>query len=1118
MKKSILTSLCLLATAGYLRAQEVVVYPAPDGAELNGDFTVSVRQKGAQAWKTLPTYIINVDEVKGIRHSVENASMSFFDFSGEVEVAVQFNRGDVRAARVRPLSYNIVPEVKGNTLSFCLDRPRNLSVEVNGDIFHNLHLFANPTETFKPDPKSPDVIYFGAGVHHPKEGKSFRIPSGKTVYVSGSAILMGQILIKDARDVKVLGRGIIDRSVKAGIQIANSRNIYVEGVVLTQIPTGGSDSVAIRNVKSISYYGWGDGMNVFASSNVLFDGVFCRNSDDCTTVYATRKGFTGGCRNITMQNSTLWADVAHPIFIGLHGNTPNPDIIEDLRYVNIDILDHKEKQIDYQGCLAINAGDNNLIRNVRFEDIRIEDFRQGQLVNLRIFYNPKYCTAPGRGIENVLFKNISYSGSNAEMSIIAGYDAERKVKNIRFENLQINGQVISDNMLGKPVWYKTADMARFFVGEHTENVRFVKSGELPASDSIAFDAGSSAQTLLKETETNIKSPDGAYEFTCYQKQSAKGSKQLYYTLSFKGRRIIEESELGVLVENKLFESALGIPNDSSPLWGSRLTFTGEERSAADETWQPAYGERSQIRNRYNELVLKFQKGRDAAAASDDGYDKRRLYSLNLLVRAYNEGVAFRYAFPEASNGLFLHIVGEQTQLTLPEGTLAYYERWAQGPYSLLPLRDWKEECERPLTLQLANGLTLAVGEAGMVDYARMKFRLNPHKPNTLQASIYDSADIITPYATPWRFVMAAEKPTELLAHNDFVLNLNPPCEVKDVSWIKPGKAIRVQKLTQEDAKKCVDFAAERGLQYVHLDAGWYGPEMKVESDATTVDVGKDLDIPALTAYAASKHIGVLLYVNQRALARQLDDILPLYQKWGVKGIKFGFVHVGNQHWTTWLHNAVKKCADYQLLVDIHDEYRPTGFSRTYPNLLTQEGIRGNEEMPDATHNTTLPFTRFVAGAGDYTICYYDNRIKTTHAHQLALAAVYYSPLQLLYWYDRPDAYHGEPEIAFFDKVKTVWDDTKVLDGAIGEYILVARKSGDEWFVGGITNTEGRDVSVPLDFLDANRKYTATVYTDDDKVETRTKVAVSSSTVDSKTVLKFSLKASGGCAIYLKIKN
>jgi hypothetical protein len=269
---------------------------------------------------------------------------------------------------------------------------------------------------------------------------------------------------------------MVDQSVKMGVKIAFSKNISVEGIFCTQCATGGSNRVTIRNVKSMSYYGWGDGMNVFSSNNVLIDGVFNRNSDDCTTVYGTRMEFTGGCKNVTMQNSTLWADVAHPIIIGTHGNTPHPDTLEDLSYINIDILDHKEKQIDYQGCMSINAGDNNLVRNVRFENIRVEDFREGQLVNLRVFFNAKYCTSPGKGIENILFRNISYTGKNAGLSVIAGYDETRKVKNVIFENLVINVQLITDDMKNKPKWYKTSDMAGFFVGEHVEGVEFRKTG------------------------------------------------------------------------------------------------------------------------------------------------------------------------------------------------------------------------------------------------------------------------------------------------------------------------------------------------------------------------------------------------------------------------------------------------------------------------------------------------------------------------------------------------------------------------------------------------------------------------------------------------------------------
>lgn len=451
-------------------AQSLSVCPAPKGADLNGDFTVQVRQDGG-TWQEVSSYMVNVDEVRGTTHCVEKASMATFDFDGRVEVKVTYNKGKVDSAKIRPLSYGIPFRTKGRSMFFTLERPCNLSVEVNGDIFHNLHLFANPMETDVPDKNDPNVMYFGAGLHEPENGE-VRVPSGKTLYLAGGAVLKGRVLIEDVHDVKLIGRGIIDYKVKGGIRIANSRNVLVEGIATTQCATGGSEGVTIRNVKAISYYGWGDGMNVFASRNVLFDGVFCRNSDDCTTVYGTRLGFKGASSDVTMQNSTLWADVAHPIFIGIHGNSDHPEVLENLNYVNIDILDHKEKQLNYQGCLAINAGDNNLVRNVRFENIRVENYREGQLLNLRIFYNKKYCTAPGRGIENVLFKNVSYNGDRDNVSVIEGYNENRKVKGVRFENLRINGRLITDNMQGKPEWYHTGDMARIYVGPHVEDVTF----------------------------------------------------------------------------------------------------------------------------------------------------------------------------------------------------------------------------------------------------------------------------------------------------------------------------------------------------------------------------------------------------------------------------------------------------------------------------------------------------------------------------------------------------------------------------------------------------------------------------------------------------------------------
>ena len=314
--------------------------------------------------------------------------------------------------------------------------------------------------------------------------------------------------------------------------------------------------------------------------------------------------------------------------------------------------------------------------------------------------------------------------------------------------------------------------------------------------------------------------------------------------------------------------------------------------------------------------------------------------------------------------------------------------------------------------------------------------------------------------------------------------------------------------------KSIDYCKAFGIDYVELDAGWYGPEGKVSSDARAVASTRDFTMQEVCDYARSQGIGVWVYVNQRALYRQLDELLPLYRKWGISGIKFGFVQIGNQQWSTWLHDAVSKCAEYKLMVDIHDEYRPTGLSRTYPNLLTQEGIGGNEEMPDATHNVTLPFTRYLCGPADYTLCYFNNRVKNTKGHQLAMAAVYYSPLQFLFWYDNPFVDKGEAELKFWKDCPTVFDESKALDGVPGEYIIQMRRSGDEYFVGAMTNTEGRTVTVPTGFLPKG-KYEVEIYNDDPKLDTRTKVAATTQTIKAGREIRLTLVPSGGAALHFK---
>lgn len=628
---------------------------------------------------------------------------------------------------------------------------------------------------------------------------------------------------------------------------------------------------------------------------------------------------------------------------------------------------------------------------------------------------------------------------------------------------------------------------------------------------LAMPALIGAQNVVTGTCQVLTSPDGAYRFTFYQRPLAEGNIQMCYSLTYKDRPVVEDSKLGLLIENPLSESSQGGASDTCYSWCDNMKLLDTERRKVDETWKPVYGERNEVRDYYNEMILKFHQ--EEEGKNTNVYNKHKKRFLNIVVRAYNEGVAFRYHFPKTKKGDTLHIVGERTDFTMPDGTMAYYTKRAQTAYELRPLEGWgKEESERPLTMKLSGGLFVSLLEAEMVDYARGKFRLSTARPSTLEMTIHSSVKIASPYSTPWRVVMVAEKPVDLINHNDILLNLNAPCQLGNTSWIKPGKAFRCG-LKQAEVMAAIDFAAERGIQYVHMDAGWYGPEMNNNSDATTIAEDKDLDIPALCKYAETKKVGIFVYVNQRALLRQLDVLLPLYKKWGIKGIKFGFVNVGSQHWTIWLHDAVRKCAEYGMMVDIHDEYRPTGFSRTYPNLLTQEGIRGNEEMPDAVHNTILPFTRFLAGAADYTPCYFNGRVKNTKAHQLAMAAVYYSPLQFLFWYDNPTLYRGEEELEFWKAIPTVWDDSRALDGEIGEYIVQARRSGNEWFVGALTNTEARTITVMTDFLKSGTKYVLNLYEDDDSLNTRTKVRTTHKRIKAGDKLVLSLKASGGAAMH-----
>ncbi|WP_028608972.1 glycosyl hydrolase family 28 protein [Paenibacillus harenae] len=474
------------------------VWEAPEKAVGRDDFDVSVRIPG-ESWMPLFVYEAKVD-----MHNVRQASMVFFEMEGTVEVRVESRKGPVHQAVIRPLSKQIPFKVEGAAVTFRLNEPCKLSIEVNGDRFGNLHLFANAPEDNPPKPDdpnvlflkpaihrmediqrlvdsplpggaAPEVIYFGPGMHYLEE-TIFRIPSGKTVYIAGGAILVGSLVCDHVHDVTIRGRGVLYLSdfhrfsAFRGVRIIHSHHITVEGIVLLDPPhysiyIGKSEYIRIRNFKSFSTRGWSDGIDMMSSSHIEIEDVFLRTSDDCIAIYGSRWDYRGDSCCVRVTDSVLWADVAHALNIGGHGDHHRGDVIQDIEFRNIDILEHHEPQPNYWGAMNINCGDKNTVRNVTYEDIRVEDFELGQLVDIRVVWNEKYNPVPGNRIENVQFRNVTYNGKNENKNRIYGFDRERTVEGVIFTNLCINGE-----------WILDAEQGNFDINEHAKGIQFRKEG------------------------------------------------------------------------------------------------------------------------------------------------------------------------------------------------------------------------------------------------------------------------------------------------------------------------------------------------------------------------------------------------------------------------------------------------------------------------------------------------------------------------------------------------------------------------------------------------------------------------------------------------------------------
>jgi alpha-glucosidase len=545
----------------------------------------------------------------------------------------------------------------------------------------------------------------------------------------------------------------------------------------------------------------------------------------------------------------------------------------------------------------------------------------------------------------------------------------------------------------------------------------------------------------------VVSPD---KTTVFEIGSGANGK-LVYRMLYAGKEAITWSALGFIMNDIVAGESTSIKSQT-------------EKSHREKFSWPM-GEDDTITNNYNEIKIACQSPS---------------LNFNLIAMVYDGSVAFRYDIPQQEDATNNYIKKENTEFKFLEPyTLYQYNQ--ESVFTPVTIDTFNKTCDFPATL--TNGkLFISIGEAQNLNYTKAELKRGSNTNSLTTAFLRDTAvRFAGAYQMPWRTISVSKTAIGLHQFSQLFLKLNSSALKGVPGWIKPGKLIRSQ-LNTQSGLDCIAFAAKHNFQYIMFDAGWYGAEFRGASDPTQVI--PQIDMPKVIQYGKEKGIGVILYVNYVGLKAKLDTILPLFKKWGVSGLKFGFVDGLTQAGLTWLTAAIKKVNDYGFILDIHDNYKPTGLSRTYPALLTQEGIRGDENSPDAFHNTVLPYTRFLAGPADFTFCYpnskntFSKNLKVSKGQQLALSVIYFSPLQSIFWYGQPNDYTNEEEIEFFNYVPTVWNESHYLAGDIGKNISVARRKGNTWYVGNAAGLLDWKQNLSLGFLAKGKTYMATVYEDD----------------------------------------
>ncbi len=635
-------------------------------------------------------------------------------------------------------------------------------------------------------------------------------------------------------------------------------------------------------------------------------------------------------------------------------------------------------------------------------------------------------------------------------------------------------------------------------------------------------------------QTSIKSPDGAVEIAF----SADGGK-LAYTVAYRGKPVLAKSAMELDLQ------------DQMPL-GPHVRIVGSKTGAMDETYTMPHGKSNPVRNMCGTLAVEVE---------ETGHLMRR---FTVEARAYDDGAAFRYAIPDQPSLHDFHLAAEKTEFHFAKDPMTYplildgFQTAYEDDYHELTVTALHpdELVALPLLAHVPGVAWAAITEADIDNYAGMYLTHARGMSSTaLQSRLAPLADepglvvrSAAPLHSPWRVIMLGDEPGRLVESN-IVINLNPPSKIADTSWIKPGKTAWdwwsgtyaegvnfTPGMNTATMEHYIDFASQAGFPYMLIDAGWAasqpGPAYGAgRAAADLTHTRPEIDMPAILAHAREKHVRVWLWAHWTDISRQMDEAFPLFEKWGIAGVKIDFMNRDDQWMVNFYRRVVEKAAAHHLMIDFHGAYKPDGLRRTWPNLVTREGVMGLEYSkwsaritPD--HNLILAFTRMLAGPMDYTPGGFNNvtaaefvprqkqpMVMGTRAHELALYAVFESALQMVS--DYPEAYKGQKEFDYIRAVPAAWDETHVVAGRPDDFITVARRHGREWFVGSITGWHAKEVDIPLEFL-GRGNFIAEIYSDAPDADVNPKHTVrEEKRVTAATLLHVKMAPGGGQAIRIR---